>query len=858
MAETINLADYEIVPGTGGEMRLKPSAMEYLGQQALQGATSPLGGATGTGAGMGMAQGATGFAPLLQYLTGDKSFQQPEVTPQATQEASTKVREALGIKTDMQAPGYLSGTIGGGVRAAADPYSYLIPNAGPLKSLITNFLYGAYAEEGAKVGENIGGQTGRAVGALGATVFNPSVALEATLNNMKGSKFISPEKMNELASQFGSQKAAAMVAAAYSADPALKAKLLRAADLSSATGVNIPLLSAADNTVLTATGKNLAARDLSFKAAYAQLEQDAAAQVMKRQGGLFGSPSEAKMFDSLGAPTKVVPKIESRMQSVDSQLAQVAQDFERSNYQEIGEKLRNLTNAKYTQVSQEVGKKYDNVIALAEKEGYKVSSQETGQLFDFVNNAEQADIFKQFPSLNGLIKKNFQPKEVPPSMMVNPDTGQPLIAASKEFPTASMKDLDSLKREVNKTIRNLPDAKSDLLPYLQDLKKQVSNVVSNMPGELGSTYKAVDSEFAARVGIPYGAKTVEDIRYKDFVESSIPALTKNKTALGDYLASVDRADASNVVKDAFFADATRYGVIKDGVFDPKRLGRYIDAHKDTLSLVPEVRDALRKTSVDGLELQATLGKLDKLKAVQDTQASAQIFNKLNSNGLEGVASTFLSSPEFRSKFMSAGGAGRNDAAIKTLRAKLTENAMNSADPMAYMDANKEAFSSAFGKTYLKEVQNLGEVGSILQNKLVGTTPITTVQRTGLEELTGTSPATALSIARERISSVVHKTAVLLSRFYVNQADKSTRSGLSNLLADPQAVSKINTALTRLDALNTKGISEGATKLANDIASSAATIMVRRGVVAAEIGSRPVQEVSPKQETVDLNQYEVVQ
>lgn len=847
----INLDNYEEVSSQAG-------TGEYLGQQAIQGITSPIGSPIGTGAGMGFAGAAGGFAPLLQSLTGDKAFQQPEITPQAVQEATAKVRSALGVKEGMKAPGYLSGVVGAGVKATTDPYSYLIPNAGPLKSAITNFLYGAYAEEGANIGEKVmGGEGGRAVGALAATVLNPSVFMESALNNIGSSKLITPQKMQELAATFGDQKAAAMIASAYASDPSLKEKLLRAAQLTENTGVSIPLLQAADNNVLTQTARSLGARELSFQAAYAQLEQDAAAQLLKRQGGMFGSVSEAKMFGALGAPTKVAPKVEQRIKSVTEQMSDLAGAFERSEYQNIGDKLRNLVLAKESKVRAEVGKKYDTVINAAESQGYKVSSEETGNLVSFVNQAENADIFKQFPSLNGLIKKNFRPQTTEAGALVNPETNLPYVAAGQEFPTASMKDLDSLKREINKTIRNLPEAKSDLLPYLSDLKAQVGRVIDNMPGELGTAYKAVDKEYMARVGIPYGAKTVNDIKYKDFVESSIPALTKNKTALSDYLASVDRNDALGVVKDAFFADATRYGVVKDGVLNSKKLDAYLTANKDALTLVPEIRDALKNASKEGFEFQQTLGKLDDMKAVQDTQASAQIFNKLNKSGLDGVASEFITSPQFRNTFMAPGGAGRNDAAIKTLRAKMTDMAFNSDNPIEYIAKNKDAYDRAFGKTYTNSLVDMAEVATKLQDKFFVNTPLKTIQRTGLEEATGTSPASALSVVRDRIASPVHKAAIFLSKFYVNQVDQGTKESLAKFLTDPQAVLKVNQALKRAEAFDTKGISDKTVKAIEDTLTGVLPIMIRRGVVAAGIANEPSQEPQ-KQQPVDLSNYEEIQ
>lgn len=854
MADTINLSDYEVV-------KPEPTTTDYLKQQALQGITSPIESPIGmTGVGMNFAMGAAGFAPLLEGITGDKAFQQPAIDKGQVEEAAGKIKAAMGVKPEMKAPGYISGAVGAGIRAATDPYSYLIPNAGALKSVISNFLYGVYAEEGGNIGEKVGGEVGRVAGTLAATVVNPSVLAESVLGNIGKSKAITPEKMNELAKQFGDKKAAAMVAAAYTSDPALKDKLLRAAELMEATGVKIPLLQAADSNVLTQTARSLSARDLGFQAAYANLEQEAAKQLASRQQKMFGSIEEARMAGALGAPTKVAPKVQKRITELESKMTAVATDFERSNFQEIGDKLRNLVKAKEGKVRQEMSGKYNSVIDAAETSGYKVSSEETGNLFDFVNSAENADIFKQFPSLNGTIKRNFQPKQIEAGALIDPMTGKPLTPASVSFPEASMKDLDSLKREVNKVISNLPESKSDLLPYLQDLKAQVAQVVENMPGDLGSVYKNVDKEFMARVGIPYGAKTVRDIKYKDFVESSIPALTKNKTSLSDYISSVNRDDALGVIKDAFFADATRYGVIKDGMLDPKKLSRYIETHKDTLSLVPEIKDALKNTSNTGMEFQQTLGRLDDMKLVQDTQASAKIFDKLNKSGLEGVAATFVTSPDFRRTFMAPGGAGRNDAAIKVLRAKLTDMAFSSSSPVEYIAKNQDAFNSAFGKTYTKSVMDMAEVATKLQDKLFINTPLKTIQRTGLEEAAGISPAGLVSVLRDRVAGPVYKATNLLSKFFVNQVDKGTKESLTRFLADPDAVLKVNSVLKNVDTVDISGVSAKTKKILEDTLEGVLPIMVRRGVVAGE--SLMVNEQQKQQQqqapTINLSDYEVVQ
>ena len=577
--------------------------------------------------------------------------------------------------------------------------------------------------------------------------------------------------------------------------------------------------------------------------------------MVSRQGKVFGSVSEAKMANALGAPTKVAPVIERRAQSVQEQLADLGLAFERSEFQEVGNKLRNLVTAKETQVRKELGGKYEAVVNNAETQGYKVSSEETGRLFDFVNQEQNDDIFKRFPGLYPLIKARFRPTTTEAGALVDPATGRPFIESTREFPEASMKDLDSLKRAVNLAIRNAGD---EQLPTLMELKKQVGQVIDAMPGNLGDAYKAVDKEYYSRVGIPYGAKTVADVKYKDFVEQSIPAITKNRTALTDYLASVDRADALPIVKDAFFADATRYGVVKDGVLDAKKLSRYMEVNKDTLAAVPEVREALKNISGEGLELTATLGKLTELKKVQDAQDSAKIFQRFNQGGLDGVAASFLTSPDFRKQFMSPGGAGRNQPAINTLRAKLTESALESPDPLKYIQDNKSAYDQLFGTQYSKALNDLAETSAKLDTKLFINTPLKTVQRTGLEEVTGVSPAGFVSVLRDRIAGPVYKAVNLGSRMLVNRVDTATKEELGRFLTDPEAVRKVNQALKQLDAMDLTGGGARVVKLANDLGGGVAHTLARRGVVVGGVATEQQPEQAPPPAEYNPQDYEILQ
>lgn len=844
---TYNPDDYEIVEDAPQQPEMTNA--EILKQRALRGLQAPISAAAGPG--MGFATAATGFAPLAMGT--------PAAAPTATEvtTATEKARQALGATTaPLPQRGLMMDIAGGMLEEGLNPYNYIIPGGSRIATVLTPAATAAASEVGGSVGKSMTGtETGRTVGSLIGGLINPAVLAEAGLNQITAARTLNPDKINTLVKEFGDQKAAAMIAAAYTSDPDLKAKLLRAAELTASTGVNIPLLQAADNNVLTQTARSLSARDLKFQAAYAQLEQEAAAQLAQRQSKIFGSVSEAKMANALGAPTKVAPKLEQRIKSVQEELADAALSFERSEFQEIGNKLRNLVTARETQVRKELGKKYESVITAAEEKGYKVSSAETGDLYDFVKTQEMADIFKTFPKLNGQIKRVFAPTETGPSTLVDPNTGRPFFEGGRDFPEASMRDLDSLKRAVNESLRNAGDAQ---VPALLELKAKVNGIINNMPGNLGDAYRAVDQEFYSKIGVPFGAKSVQDVKYKDFVEQTIPAITKNRSALTDYLGSVGREDGLSLARDAFFADATRYGVVKDGVLDPQKLKRYIEVHKDTLSAVPEIRQELQSIAGDGLELTSTIAKLNELKRVQDTQASAKLFERFSTSGLDGVAAQFLTSPDFRRQFLSPGGAGRNKAAIDSLRAKMTDSALNATNPLEYLTQNREAYDQLFGKSYGKALNDLVEVADRLNTKLFINTPLKTIQRTGLEEVAGVSPAGLVSVLRDRVAGTTYKAINLLSKFYVNQVDNVTKEELGRFLTDPEAVRNVSAALKKLDGLDLSGASERANKLAKDLMGGIAHTLVRRGVVVGGVATEQQPEPAQPAPTFDPTQYEILE
>jgi hypothetical protein len=98
--------------------------------------------------------------------------------------------------------------------------------------------------------------------------------------------------------------------------------------------------------------------------------------------------------------------------------------------------------------------------------------------------------------------------------------------------------------------------------------------------------------------------------------------------------------------------------------------------------------------------------------------------------------------------------------------------------------NKDALDTLFGPTYIKNVEALAEATQALySNPLKLNIPLSNIRKTKFEELTGTSPESAVALARRQITSPFQKVTIGLSKYFQNNASKAEREAISDFLLD---------------------------------------------------------------------------
>jgi len=446
---------------------------------------------------------------------------------------------------------------------------------------------------------------------------------------------------------------------------------------------------------------------------------------------------------------------------------------------------------------------YESTLIAAEKAGIKLAPEQTQSIFDFVSSQVNLETFKTFPAIYSKVQSKFKPQ------FILDDAGKkiPLLDDSgakipnqfeTEFKEASVRDLDSLKREINKALRG--DASRDTRRVLKNLKTQVGSVVDELPAEFADAYRGADAQYLQKVGIPFSAKAIDDIGSKGFVEQTIPVLTQNPSGLQQFL-DVAGDDAVPIIKDAFMYKLSNTAKIvdEDGLINVRVLDKFLadKNHKNTLKLVPELRDELNTLKNDSQQLYAARAKLMDLKKQEQIRDADTLFSKVSNQKLNTVLDNFLGVPSEQATIMKE--LNRNPEALKGFRASITDRVLQGGNPLEFYTANKIALDKLYGPTYTENVKALAEAAQLLaSNPVKLNVPISTIRRTAFEEVTGMPPEQAVSLARRPIISRFQQFTIGLSKFFQNNASKAERAAIQEFLADSNKVAEAAKAYSQIE------------------------------------------------------------
>lgn len=794
-----------------------------------------------TGADFGMSSDAAGLIPTGGSGQGPTAPAGTSVQPRTLTQAALEGAAAVPI---LGAAARGAQLLARGTRAApyaAEAARALLPATGT--ALVGEGLLGAAAGAGGElvarqVPEQYG-ETGKAIGGMVG-----GIAAAAPLSMARGAfegltnapaLFSSTKDLANQVTQATAQgRASKQAMTALEANPALPETIQRAAQIRESTGVDLPMLAKAngDTTISSYLQSQIArGENVEFTAAVKNQYMEAEKALAKASGNAAPSMQavdayvKKKAQETLQKNANVVASAATTSQkravgleNIDNRIQELTDTVRTAPTQtDIGTRLTSLIDAKEQLVKREISPKYTELLKSSEEAGIVLPAESAKDLRDYATTQEFKDVFTSFPMLFSKIKKVF----------ANPDTDYPLSA------------LDSLKRETNASLR---EAQRGTAEYriLSGLKQQVDGAIDSTDPTFAQAYRALDKEYATRVGMPFNEAGVAQIDRAKFVEQSVPVLTKRASSLKQAMDIIgDSPEGMKIVEDAFLYDiSSNRSIINTatGELNPNQLKRYIAQNKDKVDMVPGLRERLESLGTRVGELKANRA------AILDAEKNAKIEKIDNlwtqaygtADGIRGVVRKGLNNPQELDRLLEV--AGKDKVAKEGIKSAMLDDVLSAqGDRLELFQSNRAAFEKVFGKDQTKYLTDVVEASQRLKdNPFAMRININTISKTGWQDMTGSKMETTLGEARNQIMTAPRVFINHLGRFFANQADKGEAAEIQKFLLNDKALEDAANFMVNLE---TRGFDERAKSLLGKLMKNSASSYLFGGLTGGLVGSR---------------------
>lgn len=537
----------------------------------------------------------------------------------------------------------------------------------------------------------------------------------------------------------------------------------------------------ANNPVIDSFVQNLASRDPVFRAQYAAQYEAAKQALTQNQIRLFGDPTKASV--NVAGPD--LSKVQARrIRSLDEEIAN-AYKSQSVDPNVFGQRVANLVERKENAAMAATRPLYQEAFDIAASKNLELPAASVDDIYNFVAGERASDIFKTFPTIYKQISKKFKPATTEPSPILTAE-GASMRPGGIEFSPATIEDLDSLKREINRQLRKTNDSAD--IRLLTELKQRVNGHIDSLDPEFVTAYRNADNAYLQKVGLPFDSATLKAVDRKKFVEQIAPAIIGNKSNVTEFV-NATGPEGLAVVRSAFL-DAFTTAALKNDVLDPKAAAKWLKKNEGGVSLVPGLREELDSATRN---VQQLIDSRNRLNADFQRVAGEQILSKEGVRSPQELVNKMYSDINFTNKFMSKSGYGENKDAVNAVRSFMLDDIVQSGDPIAMLsDRNRAAiFNRVFGPTYAQKVQEFATTADRLTRDI---TQVAfrgeTVPKTPIERLIGVPPEQILSRIFNPVSGETYAITSIFSKFWAKKASEATEEKLKNLLLNPADAIKV--------------------------------------------------------------------
>lgn len=735
----------------------------------------------------------------------------------------------------------------------------VIPTTG--RQLLTEGALGAAAgaagELGARAAPEGYGQTGELVGGMfGGLAGGAAIGSVRNLGELAnvGSVFSATKDLaNQVSQLAGAGRASRQALTALQANPNLAGNIARAAEIEKSTGVALPMLASSngDTTISSYLQSQIAKGDNSpFTASLKSQYEAAEQQLSSIKGKLAPSMLEVDAYvkrkateagqknaQAVADATKSTARREVGLENINNRILELSDGLAKGpSAEDIGSRLTNLISAKEAALKKEIGPKYNKLIENSQEAGIVLPGESAKVLRDFVTDSTNQDIFNKFPKLYSQIKQAFKP-ESPASTRI---TEKYRIA--KEAGVTKDVDLltlDSLKRETNEALRSTQKG-SDQYRMLVELKRQVDGAIDSVDPAFSAPYRAIDKEYATRIGLPFNEAGVVQVDRATFLDNVVPKATKSSDGLKQIMSVVgDSPEGIKIVEDAFLWDLSKNRSVintNTGEINPAQLQRYLAQNKDKINQVPGLRDRLEnlagrvtelrdnRTAILNAEKQAKIDKIDNLW----TQSYG------TTDGIRGVVRSALSNPQQLDNLLQV--AGKDAVAREGIKSAMLDDVLNApGDRLELFKTNQKAFEKVFGASQTKLLGDVVEASQRLKdNPFAMRININTISKSKWEEMTGTKAATTAGEFRNQIMTAPRVFINHFGRYFQKTADANEAAEVQKFLLNPKA---LEDAAKFMGEVQTRGFSDRAMSLMGKVMKNSSSSWLFGALTGGAIGAQ---------------------
>jgi hypothetical protein len=669
------------------------------------------------------------------------------------------------------------------------------------------------AETGEKVAELLGGEGAAQgiAGSIGGIIGGGSTiagraasgaALQAASGAIKERKRVN-ESLDTATEFVASKEVGNVIKKATEADPDLDSVIKATSEIEDAVpGLVIPPITVlADNPIYRKNIDYLLRTNPEFYAKAKEGLNNAVKSINDRKERLFGTSgpeADARIRKNLPKDyTATLSGARKRQNAIDQQLEKISEKVRSSvEFADVGAQVDALMKAKEAAVTQRLSPQYANLLKSAEESGTVFPAASVAEIHRAYKALENRDVFATFPALTKKLKTEWSPKKVEPSPIIIP--GQPEPKATLQYKPVSMTEMDSFKRELNKSIRKTKD--STQLRILNGLKDSLKAEVAKLPDEFGQKYNSLDLQFYKELGVPRSKAEISQLDSARFNSQAGQYLSRPEQAK-EFIAFVGPAGIP-VVKNAIFLRMQGSGLKSGGVFDkngildPKALAGFINKNKALIDTVPGLRNELldARTLVDNLT--QTKSRIDSEYNIRAKELTEGFYSAFEKKGLKEVSSQILKSNAESAKILkNIKNFDPETSRIvrQGIRASLLERAVESGDTMLdFIKKNEKAFMDWFGPTYLKSVESIGAASDRVSKVDIDKMKFALdyKDRDQMLEKVGISFPQFQSVLRDRISNGMTKLAIIGSKVSTSSAAAKRDSKMMDLLLNPGALDAI--------------------------------------------------------------------